>query len=99
MSMHLAVVGATGAVGSEVLRVLERRNFPLLSLRCFASPRSAGKEVRFREESFKVEELKRDSFQGIDIALFCAGGAISREFIPHAIAQDSRVVDNSSAYR
>lgn len=96
---HLAIVGATGAVGIEMLRVLERRNFPVASLRLLASPRSAGRKMTFRDEELTVEPLTEESFQGIDIALFSAGGGISKEFAPHAVEAGAIVVDNSSAYR
>ena len=74
---HIAVVGATGAVGAELLRVLEERSFPVASLRPIASARSAGKAVRFRDESFPVQELGNRSFDKIDIAFFSAGGETS----------------------
>jgi aspartate-semialdehyde dehydrogenase len=96
---HLAIVGATGAVGIEMLRVLERRNFPVASLRLLASPRSAGKKLTFRGEELTVEPLTAESFRGIDIALFSAGGGISKEFAPHAVKAGAIVVDNSSAFR
>lgn len=96
---HLAIVGATGAVGIEMLRVLERRNFPVASLRLLASPRSAGKKLSFRGEEHAVEPLSESSFAGIDIALFSAGGQISRDYAPHAVKAGAVVVDNSSAFR
>ncbi len=96
---HLAVVGATGAVGIEMLRVLERREFPVASLRLLASPRSAGKKLTFRGEELTVEPLTEKSFQGIDIALFSAGGGISKDYAPHAVKAGAVVVDNSSAFR
>jgi aspartate-semialdehyde dehydrogenase len=96
---HLAIVGATGAVGIEMLRVLERRDFPVASLRLLASPRSAGKSLSFRGREHTVEPLSEDSFKGIDIALFSAGGGISKEFAPHAVNSGAVVVDNSSAFR
>ena len=96
---HLAIVGATGAVGIEMLRVLERRNFPVASLRLLASPRSAGKKLTFRGQELTVEPLAEKSFEGIDIALFSAGGGISKEFAPHAVKAGAIVVDNSSAFR
>ena len=96
---HLAIVGATGAVGMEMLRVLERRDFPVASLRLLASPRSAGKSLSFRGREHTVEPLSEDSFKGIDIALFSAGGGISKEFAPHAVNSGAVVVDNSSAFR
>ncbi len=96
---HLAIVGATGAVGIEMMRVLERRNFPVSSLRLLASPRSAGKRISFRGEDLTVEALTEDSFRGIKLALFSAGGGISREFAPHAVKAGAIVIDNSSAFR
>jgi aspartate-semialdehyde dehydrogenase len=96
---HLAIVGATGAVGIEMMKVLERRNFPVASLRLLASPRSAGKILEFRDEQIVVEPLSENSFKGIDIALFSAGGGISKEFAPHAVKAGAIVVDNSSAFR
>ena len=96
---HLAIVGATGAVGIEMMKVLERRNFPIASLRLLASPRSAGKSLEFRGEQIVVEPLTENSFKGIDIALFSAGGGISKEFAPHAVKAGAIVVDNSSAFR
>jgi aspartate-semialdehyde dehydrogenase len=96
---HVAVVGATGAVGSEFLRVLERRSFPVASLRAMTSARSAGKRVQFRNESIAVEELTTRSFDQIDIALFSAGGDVAREFAPAARDAGAIVIDNSSAFR
>ena len=96
---HLAIVGATGAVGIEMLRVLERRNFPVASLRLLASSRSAGKSLEFRGEEITVEPLAENSFDGIDIALFSAGGGISKEFAPYAVKAGAVVIDNSSAFR
>jgi aspartate-semialdehyde dehydrogenase len=96
---HVAVVGATGAVGAEFLSVLDRRNFPVASLRALSSVRSAGKQVHFGEETIEVEELTERSFDKIDIALFSAGGDVSREFAPIAKAAGAVVIDNSSAFR
>jgi aspartate-semialdehyde dehydrogenase len=96
---HVAVVGATGAVGAEMFRVLERRDFPVASVRPLSSPRSAGKAVSFAGESVVVEELKRDSFRGIDLALFSAGGSVAREWAPIARDAGAIVIDNSSAFR
>ncbi|MEP7071385.1 MAG: aspartate-semialdehyde dehydrogenase [Verrucomicrobiota bacterium] len=98
-SYHVAIVGATGAVGLEMLRVLEKRNFRVASLRALASSRSLGKKVLFRGEEIPVTELRRDSFQGIDLALFSAGGMIAREFAPLARDAGTVVIDNSSAFR
>ena len=95
----IAIVGATGAVGVELLGSLARRNFPLSQLRLLASKRSAGREMRFRGGTLIVEELTENSFDGVDIALFSAGATISRRFAPIAAAAGARVVDNSSAFR
>jgi aspartate-semialdehyde dehydrogenase len=96
---HIAVVGATGAVGQELLRVLERRNFPVASVRPISSARSAGKSVRFRDESVSVQQLNEHSFENIDVAFFSAGGEISRKYVPIACQADAIVIDNSSAFR
>src|SRR5438105_5540540 len=96
---HIAVVGATGAVGAELLRVLERRSFPTASLRPISSTRSAGKSISFRGESIVVEELGEQSFEKIDLAFFSAGGAISRHFAPIARDAGAVVIDNSSVFR
>jgi aspartate-semialdehyde dehydrogenase len=95
----VAVVGATGAVGVELLRCLEKRRFPLSGLRLIASPRSAGKRLAFAGVPFPVEVLGPRSFAGIDIALFSAGSATAREWAPRAVAAGAIVVDNSSAFR
>lgn len=95
----VAIVGATGAVGGELIGCLERRQFPLERLRVFASGRSAGRKLLFRGEGIAVEELNEDSFPGVDIALFSAGGTVSRRFAPIAVRQGAVVVDNSSAFR
>jgi aspartate-semialdehyde dehydrogenase len=96
---HIAVVGATGAAGTELLRVLERRNFPVASLRPIGSTRSVGKSVRFREEPIPVQELGDRSFDKIDIAFFSAGGDVSRNYIPMACQSDAIAIDKSSAFR
>jgi len=96
---NVAVAGATGAVGQEMLRTLERRNFPVKSLRVLASHRSVGRKLPFRGEEVEVQELGHDSFGGIDIALFSAGGGRSREFAPSAVEAGAVVIDNSSAFR
>ncbi len=96
---HVAVVGATGAVGTEMLRVLERRDFAVASIRALSSKRSAGKTVSFAGESLLVEELTQDSLRGIDIALFSAGGAVSRAWGPLARDAGAVVIDNSSVFR
>jgi len=96
---NVAVAGATGAVGGAMLDVLERRDFPLNELRLLASERSVGKNLKFRGQEFPVQLLSKDSFDGIDIALFSAGAARSLEFAPAAAAAGAVVIDNSSAYR
>ncbi len=96
---HVAIAGATGAVGAEFLRLLETREFPLASLRLLASERSVGKTLDFRGKPITVELLTVDSFQGIDIAFFSAGGSRTREFAPAAVHAGALVIDNSSAYR
>ncbi len=96
---HLAIVGATGAVGIEMVKTLEKRHFPVGKLTLLASARSAGKKLKFAGQDLVVQELTRDSFRGVDIALFSAGGSISKEFVPHAVAAGCVVVDNSSAFR
>ncbi|VAX25516.1 Aspartate-semialdehyde dehydrogenase [hydrothermal vent metagenome] len=96
---NVAVVGATGAVGEEMIKILEERQFPVSVFRPLASSRSAGMEVSFRGESYIVEELTHDSFEGINIAIFSAGAARSKEFAPSAVDAGAVVVDNSSAFR
>jgi aspartate-semialdehyde dehydrogenase len=95
----VAIVGATGAVGGELIACLEQRKFPVSRLRLFASARSAGRTLPFRGAGVTVEELTEDSFPGVDLALFSAGGATSRRFAPIAVRQGAVVVDNSSAFR
>lgn len=98
--INLAIVGATGLVGQTFLKVLEKRNFPINQLYCFASSRSAGKVIEFKGKEYVVEELTKQSFdKEIDLALFSAGGAISKKFAPIAAQKGIRVVDNSSAWR
>lgn len=96
---HVAVAGATGAVGNEMLQILEEQEFPVASLKLLASSRSVGKTLDFRGESLHVEELRDDSFQGVDIALFSAGAAASRQFAPAAAESGCVVIDNSSGWR
>jgi aspartate-semialdehyde dehydrogenase len=96
---NVAVVGATGAVGSMMLRVLEERGFPVTELRPLASARSEGRVVEDLGKPFVVQKLTGDSFEGIDIALFSAGGERSRDFAPSAVAAGAVVIDNSSAFR
>jgi aspartate-semialdehyde dehydrogenase len=96
---HVAIVGATGAVGEEMIKTLERRKFPVGKLTLLASARSVGKTLPFRGQPVRLEELTKNSFAGVDIALFSAGGSISREFAPVAVQAGCVVVDNSSAFR
>src|SRR6266496_1350907 len=96
---HVAVVGATGAVGVEIIKTLERRNLQVATLTLLASARSAGRKLKFHGDEIAIQELGRDSFQGIDIALFSAGGGISKEFAPIAAKAGCVVIDNSSAFR
>jgi len=95
----VAVVGATGAVGRQMVECLEERNFPVAELKPLASERSLGRTVSFRGEELPVEVLTRESFAGVDLALFSAGAAVSREYAPIAVQAGAVVVDNSSAWR
>ena len=95
----VAVAGATGAVGQEMLKVLAERNFPVGEIRLLASERSAGTHLRFRGRDQVVQLLGEDSFAGVQIALFSAGGSVSLEFAPHAVKAGAVVVDNTSAFR
>ncbi|MFW6132891.1 MAG: aspartate-semialdehyde dehydrogenase [Planctomycetota bacterium] len=99
MAPNVAIVGATGAVGSEFLKILAQRNFPLSSLKLLASHRSAGKKLPFRGEELTVEELTAESFEGVDLVLSSAGGSISKKFAPLAVRAGAAVVDNTSAFR
>src|SRR6267143_1849504 len=96
---HVAVVGATGAVGIEMIKTLEKRNFPVGKLTLLASKRSLAKKLSFRGEEIAVEELTKSSFAGIDLALFSAGASLSKEFAPIAARAGCVVIDNSSAFR
>ncbi|MBI2884788.1 MAG: aspartate-semialdehyde dehydrogenase [Candidatus Omnitrophica bacterium] len=95
----VAVVGATGAVGTEMIRVLEERKFPVGKIVLLASARSAGKSLRFHGKPVTVQQLRPESFEGVDVALFSAGASRSLEFAPEAVKRGAVVVDNSSAYR
>jgi len=99
MSVNVAVVGVTGAVGQEFLNVLAERDFPIRNLKLLASARSAGKTVEFKGEAYKVDELTHDSFRDVQVALFSAGGSISKEYAASAVKAGAVVVDNSSAFR
>ncbi|MBP9560696.1 MAG: aspartate-semialdehyde dehydrogenase [Syntrophorhabdaceae bacterium] len=96
---NVAVVGATGAVGNEMVEILEERNFPIKNLKLLASSRSVGKTISFKGTDIKVEELKEDSFKDVDIGLFSPGGAVSMKFAPIAAASGCVVIDNTSAFR
>ncbi len=98
-SLKVAVVGATGAVGNLMLKVLEERSFPVGELTLLASVRSLGKTLPFKGAELPVQELREDSFHGIQVALFSAGGSVSKKFAPHAAAAGCVVIDNSSAFR
>ena len=97
--LNVIVAGATGAVGGQMLTCLEEQNFPINNFKLLASSRSAGKKIKFKDETFVVEEMTKDSFKGYDIALFSAGGSTSLEFAPEAAKSGCVVVDNSSAWR
>ncbi|MFQ6036259.1 MAG: aspartate-semialdehyde dehydrogenase [Sedimentisphaerales bacterium] len=99
MGPNLAIAGVTGAVGQEFLKILEEREFPFDSLKVLASSRSAGKKIEFKGKQYIVEELSTNSFNRVDIALFSAGGARSKEFAPAAVQAGAVVVDNTSAFR
>jgi aspartate-semialdehyde dehydrogenase len=96
---RVAIVGATGMVGQEMMRVLEQREFPLSGLMLLASERSRGRTFEFRGETLPVQVLNKDSFEGIEIALFSAGGSISEKFGPVAVQAGAIVIDNSNAFR
>ena len=99
MSCNLAIAGVTGAVGQEFLAILEERNFPFDSIKMLASSRSAGKKINFKGKEYTVEEMTKDSFEGVDIALFSAGGSRSKEFAQAVVDAGAVMVDNSSAFR
>jgi aspartate-semialdehyde dehydrogenase len=96
---NVAIAGATGAVGQEFLSILAERNFPLKSLKLLASSRSAGKKIKFKGEDITVQELRHDSFDGVDLVLSSAGGSISKEYMPSAVKAGAVVVDNTSYFR
>ncbi|NDV60962.1 aspartate-semialdehyde dehydrogenase [Puniceicoccales bacterium CK1056] len=99
MAVSVGIVGATGAVGQELIRLLHERNFPFSSLKVLASGRSAGKEIRYKDETFIIEEATPESFDRMDIALFSAGATITKTLAPEAAKRGCVVVDNSSAFR
>lgn len=96
---NIAILGATGAVGQTMIKVLEEREFPIDEIRLLASPRSAGKEIEYMGVKYKVEPVSPEAFEGIDIALFSAGGSRSKEWAPVAVEKGAIVIDNSSAFR
>ncbi|WP_026692437.1 aspartate-semialdehyde dehydrogenase [Peribacillus kribbensis] len=97
--LNVAVVGATGAVGQQMLRTLENRNYPVKELKLLSSARSAGTKITFKGEEYTVQEAKPESFEGVDIALFSAGGSVSKALAPEAVKRGAIVVDNTSAFR
>jgi aspartate-semialdehyde dehydrogenase len=99
MGIKVAIMGATGAVGSELLEILAERKFPVGELRLLASARSAGKMLKYQDQSIKVQELTHDSFKGIDLVLASAGGKLSKEYAPSAVKAGAVVVDNTSYFR
>ncbi|MEJ5172334.1 MAG: aspartate-semialdehyde dehydrogenase [Hydrogenothermaceae bacterium] len=98
-SYNVAILGATGAVGQTMIKVLEERNFPINEIKFLASERSAGKEVEYCGVKYKVEAVSEKSFEGVDIALFSAGGDRSKKWAPVAVSKGAVVIDNSSAFR
>lgn len=96
---NVAVVGATGAVGEQIIKLLDERNFPVKELKLLSSARSAGKVIRFRDRDITVEEAGPDSFKGVDIALFSAGGSVSKKLAPAAVEHGAVCIDNTSAFR
>lgn len=97
--LNVAIVGITGAVGQQIIRLLNERNFPVGKLKLLASKRSAGTTVRFKDRDVVVEEATSDSFAGVDIAFFSAGGDVSKELVPHAISSGAICIDNTNAFR
>lgn len=97
--LNVAVVGATGAVGSKMMEKLIERKFPIASIKFLASARSAGKQIEFNGENYTIEEAKPESFEGIDLALFSAGGAVSEVLAPEAAKRGAIVIDNTSHFR
>ncbi|MFX3634292.1 MAG: aspartate-semialdehyde dehydrogenase [Candidatus Pristimantibacillus sp.] len=96
---NVAVVGATGAVGEQILNLLQSRNFPIRELKLLSSARSAGTKLTFKGQEVTVEEATPDSFKGVDIALFSAGGDVSKALAPHAVSHGTVCIDNTNAYR
>lgn len=98
-TFNVAIMGATGAVGQQMKEQLEKRNFPINDIVFLSSSRSAGKEIDFKGKIYKVQEAKPESFDGIDLALFSAGGSVSETFAPEAVKRGAVVIDNTSAFR
>lgn len=96
---NVAVVGATGAVGEQIIKLLESRNFPIENLKLLSSARSAGTKINFKGQELTVEEATPDSFKGIEIALFSAGGDVTKALAPHAVEHGAVCIDNTNAYR
>lgn len=96
---NVAVVGATGAVGEQIIGLLEKRNFPIAELKLLSSARSAGTKITFKGQEFTVEEATPDSFKGVEIALFSAGGDVTKALAPHAIEHGAICIDNTNAFR
>ncbi|MFD1421023.1 aspartate-semialdehyde dehydrogenase [Lactiplantibacillus songbeiensis] len=96
---NVAIVGATGAVGARMIKMVEQTSLPVNSVKLLASSRSAGKQLKFNGQDLTVEETVPESFEGIDLALFSAGGSVSKKFAPEAVKRDAVVVDNTSAFR
>lgn len=97
--VNVAVLGATGAVGQHILQLLEQRDFPIERLKLLSSARSAGKQIEFKGQTLTVEEATPDSFEGVDIALFSAGGSVSKALASEAVARGAVVIDNTNAFR
>jgi len=95
----IAIVGATGAVGEKIMEQLEKRNFPISHIKFLASKRSAGKAIEFKGQSYVIEEATPEAFDGVDIALFSAGGSVSKTLAPEAASRGAVVIDNTSAFR
>src|SRR5258708_3556123 len=96
---NVAIVGITGAVGQQIIRLLDERKFPVNKLKLLASQRSAGAKIVFQGHEIIVEEATPQSFEGIDIAFFSAGGDVSKQLVPHAVANGAVCIDNTSAFR
>ena len=99
MGYTVAVVGATGAVGAQMIKMLEESTLPIDKIRYLASARSAGKVLQFKGQDVTIEETTEDAFEGVDIALFSAGGSTSAKYAPYAVKAGAVVVDNTSYFR